>query len=110
MDYIVGNTGRNTLYQPNGQYPIYITAKDFDNNGHYVGIPSLYLPDRNGVKKEFPAQSRDDITNQLSSMKRKFANYKILCAGYDGRCPVAGTTEGGITAEGHDAAILFPPQ
>ena len=76
MDYIVGNTGRNTLYQVSDHYPAYITAKDFDNSGHYVGIMSLFLPDQHGVKREFPAQSRDDITNQLSSMKRKFANYK----------------------------------
>ena len=76
MDYIVGNTGSNSLYQPTTQWPIYITAKDFDSNGKYVGIPSLFLPDKNGIKKEFPAQGRDDITRQLSSMKKRFANYK----------------------------------
>src|SRR5258708_18263441 len=53
-----------------------MTAKDFHNNGRCVGIPSLFLPDQHGVKREYPAQSRNDITNQLSSMKRKFANYK----------------------------------
>jgi hypothetical protein len=76
MDYIVGNTGSNSLYQPTTQWPIYITAKDFDSNGKYVGIPSLFLPDKQGIKKEFPAQGRDDITRQLSSMKKRFANYK----------------------------------
>src|ERR1051325_11871358 len=33
MDYIVGNTGQNTLFQPSDQYPVYITAKNFDNSG-----------------------------------------------------------------------------
>jgi hypothetical protein len=75
-DYIVGNTGLNSLYQASDRYPVYMTAKDFDNNGRYVGIPSLFLPDQHGVKQEFPAESRDDITNQLSSMKRRFADYK----------------------------------
>jgi hypothetical protein len=75
-DYILGNVGLNTLYKASDQYPVYITAKDFDGNGKYVGIPSLFLPDRDGVKREFPAQSRDDITRQLSSMKKRFANYK----------------------------------
>ncbi|HLZ89602.1 MAG TPA: FG-GAP-like repeat-containing protein, partial [Puia sp.] len=78
MDYIVGNTGLNSLYKASDQYPVYMTAKDFDNNGRYVGIMSLFLPDQhqNGEKHEYPAQARDDITNQLSSMKRKFSNYK----------------------------------
>jgi len=76
MDYIVGNTGLNTLYQPTDQYPVYMTAKDFDHNGRYVGIMSLFLPDQKGTKREFPVLARDDIANQLNSMKRKFADYK----------------------------------
>jgi hypothetical protein len=75
-DYIVGNTGLNTLYQASEQYPVYMTAKDFDHNGRYVSIPSLFLPDKKGVKREFPAQSRDDLTNQLPGLKKRFANYK----------------------------------
>jgi len=75
MDYIVGNTGQNTLFQPNDQYPVYITAKNFDNSG-FSAIPSLYLPDQNGEKKEFPVQGRDDILKQMISLKKKFTNYK----------------------------------
>ncbi|MGI4804981.1 MAG: FG-GAP repeat domain-containing protein, partial [Janthinobacterium lividum] len=76
MDYIVGNVGLNTLYQASDQYPVYITAKDFDKNGSYAAIPSLFLPDQNGEKKEFPAQIRDDLLKQMISMKKKFTNYK----------------------------------
>ncbi|HWK07459.1 MAG TPA: VCBS repeat-containing protein [Puia sp.] len=75
-DYIVGNTGLNTLYQASEQYPVYITAKDFDNNGAYIGITSLFLPDRHGEEKEFPASGRDDIARQLPSIKKRFATYK----------------------------------
>jgi ASPIC and UnbV/FG-GAP-like repeat len=75
-DYIVGNLGLNSLYQASDQYPVYITAKDFEGNGRYVGVPSLFLQDQHGVKKEFPAVGRDDITRQLNSMKRRFSNYK----------------------------------
>jgi hypothetical protein len=75
-DYILGNTGLNTLYRASDQFPVYITAKDFDSSGKYVAIPSLFLPDQNGMKKEFPAQGRDDISRQLSSMKKRFPNYK----------------------------------
>jgi hypothetical protein len=74
-DYIVGNTGQNTLFQPSDQYPVYITAKNFDNSG-FSAIPSLFLPDQNGEKKEFPVQGRDDILKQMISLKKKFTNYK----------------------------------
>jgi hypothetical protein len=33
MDYVVGNTGRNSFYRASDIYPISIYAKDFDNNG-----------------------------------------------------------------------------
>ncbi|RYE32381.1 MAG: RNA-binding protein [Sphingobacteriaceae bacterium] len=76
MDYIVGNTGLNTLYKASEQYPVYITAKDFDKNGGYTAIPSLFLPDKNGDKKEFPAPGREDLLKQMISLKKKFTNYK----------------------------------
>jgi ASPIC and UnbV/FG-GAP-like repeat len=76
MDYIVGNLGLNSLYQASDSFPVYMTAKDFENNGKYAGIPSLYLPDQQGIKREFPAQGRDDITRQLNSLKKRFNNFK----------------------------------
>ncbi len=76
MDYIVGNVGLNTLYRASEQYPVYITAKDFDINGSYNAITSIFLPDQNGVKKEFPAVGRDDMFKEMISMKRKFTDYK----------------------------------
>ncbi|MDO6429014.1 VCBS repeat-containing protein [Flavitalea sp. BT771] len=75
-DYIVGNVGLNTLYQASDEYPVYMTAGDLDGNGRTVGVPSLFLPDRNGVKKEFPAAGRDDMTRQINSLKRRFPNYR----------------------------------
>jgi hypothetical protein len=77
MDYIVGNTGLNTLYKASQQYPVYITAKDFDNNGSYSAITSIFLKDhQDGEKKEFPAFGREDMLKQMISMKKKFTNYK----------------------------------
>jgi ASPIC and UnbV/FG-GAP-like repeat len=75
-DYILGNVGLNTFYKASDQYPVYITAKDFDHNGRYIAIPSLFLPDEHGEKKEFPAQGRDDLARQLPSIKKRFDTYK----------------------------------
>ena len=75
-DYIVGNLGKNSFYKASEAYPAYITSSDFDKNGNYDAIPSLYLPDRNGDMKEFPAQTRDDMIKQLISTRIKFQNYR----------------------------------
>ncbi len=79
-DYIVGNVGLNTLYQASDEYPVYMTAGDLEGNGRTVGVPSLFLPDQNGVKKEFPAMGRDDMIRQLNSLRRRFPNYKTYAA------------------------------
>ncbi|HTD97848.1 MAG TPA: VCBS repeat-containing protein, partial [Mucilaginibacter sp.] len=76
MDYIVGNVGQNTLFKASERYPVYLTAKDFDKNGSYNAITSIFLPDKNGEKKEFPAVGREDMLKELISVKKKFTNYK----------------------------------
>lgn len=76
IDYIVGNTGLNTFYKASDKYPVYITAKDFDNNGSYDAFPSLFLKDQKGEMQEFPVNTRDDIIKQMISMRVKFQNYK----------------------------------
>jgi hypothetical protein len=76
MDYIVGNMGLNSFYRANGQYPARAYAKDFDKNGIYDMIPSLYLENREGKMQEFPAHGRDDMLKQMNSLRRKFPNYR----------------------------------
>jgi hypothetical protein len=75
-DYIVGNVGLNTLYKATDKYPVYVTAKDFDNNGGYEAFTSLFLKDKNEQLKEFPANGRDDVIEKLPAMKKRFDNYK----------------------------------
>ncbi len=73
MDYIVGNLGENSFYKASDKYPVSILAKDFDNNGSYDAITSLFLPvsQTNTEKKDFPAQSRDEIVEQLPIAPQK---------------------------------------
>ena len=75
-DYIIGNIGLNTLYQPTEEHPVYMTAKDFDHNGSYVPIVSLFLPATDGQLKEFPAFGRDDIVERIPTLKKRFDQYK----------------------------------
>jgi hypothetical protein len=76
IDYIVGNRGENSFYRASARYPVRAYAGDFDKNGIYDMIPSLYLPDREGKMKEYPAESRDDLLRQMTAMRKKFPDYK----------------------------------
>lgn len=75
-DYIIGNLGLNSLYKASDKYPVCVTAGDFGMSGTYIAIPSIYLPDVKGEKKEFPAMGRDDIARQMPSIKKKYPTFK----------------------------------
>ena len=75
-DYIVGNVGLNTLYQATDAHPVWITAADFVENGSYLAIPSLFLPDKKGELKEFPTNGRDEIVDRWPALKKKYEQYK----------------------------------
>ena len=78
VDYIVGNLGLNSFYRASEKYPVKIYAKDFDNNGSYDAMPSIFLPtsQSDSTRREFPVHTRDDITKQMIMFRNKFQNYK----------------------------------
>ena len=76
IDYIVGNLGLNSFLRASDQYPVSVYAKDFDNNGSVDAIVTLFLKDKEGIKKEYTAMSRDDILSQLPGVRKKFLLYK----------------------------------
>jgi hypothetical protein len=82
MDYIAGNLGLNSFYRASDQYPIRMYAKDFDNNGVYDAIPTLYLPasSDNPQRNEYIAAMRDDVVKQIVGFKAKYPNYKAYAA------------------------------
>jgi len=76
IDYIVGNLGQNSFFRASDQYPARVYGKDFDNNGVYDMMTSLYLPDSDGIVREFPAETRDDLLKQMNSKRKKFPSYR----------------------------------
>ncbi len=82
IDYVVGNLGQNSFYKAGEKFPVAVYAKDFDNNGSFDAFPSLYLPvsQEDTTKKEFPAQTRDDLVKQMVGMRSKFQNYKLYAS------------------------------
>jgi hypothetical protein len=80
IDYVLGNLGLNSYYRANSEMPVRIYAKDYDNNNSLDAIPSLYLPSSmtDNTKREFPAQTRDDLVKQMIGFRSKFQNYKLF--------------------------------
>ena len=76
MDYIAGNLGLNARMRASDREPVRIYAGDFDNNGFYDAIPTIFIPDENGARKEFTFHGRDDLIKQMISMRRRFPLYK----------------------------------
>ena len=79
IDYIAGNLGLNSFYRASTDRPVAIRAKDFDGNGSFDAVPSLYLPatlEENSPWLEFPAHGRDDMIKQMIGTRVKFQNYK----------------------------------
>lgn len=76
MDYIAGNLGENSFYRASAAHPVRIYGKDFDKNGEYDIITTVYLKDEEGIRKAFPAQNRDEIVEQLPGLKKRFPTYK----------------------------------
>jgi hypothetical protein len=78
-DYTVGNVGLNSFFQASEQYPVFVTASDFVENGSYLAIPSLFLPDAHGGEmKEYPANGRDDLAERWPSLKKRYERYRTF--------------------------------
>jgi hypothetical protein len=71
MDFVMGNRGLNSNIKGNINEPCTIYAKDFDNNGSYDAILGFYQ-----WGKCYPLYSRDQLIDQVPSMRKKFVRYR----------------------------------
>ena len=69
-DLVIGNIGLNTQFHSNEKEPLLLYYKDFDGNGSLDPVFCYYI---NGVS--YPANSRDDLADQLPMVKKKFLEY-----------------------------------
>ncbi|GAB4001084.1 VCBS repeat-containing protein [Spirosoma daeguense] len=70
-DLIVGNLGLNTQVAATEQQPATLTYDDFDHNGTMDFIMSYLIQG-----KPYPAYSRDEICEQLPTLRKRFTSYK----------------------------------
>lgn len=71
IDIVLGNCGTNTQFKVIPQEPMTLTYKDFDGNGSLDPVLCYFIK---GVS--YPAASRDDLTDQLPLLKKKYLEYK----------------------------------
>ena len=69
-DIVVGNLGMNSQLLASEKEPLRLVYKDFDNNGSVDPILNYYVQG-----KEYPFPSRDELLDQMYSMRSKFTDY-----------------------------------
>ncbi|MBX9783592.1 MAG: VCBS repeat-containing protein [Chitinophagaceae bacterium] len=76
MDFIAGNYGTNGYFRGTIAEPVTVYANDFDNNQRWDAFLTLWKPDTlHGKRKEFPAGYRDQLAEEIPSIKKMFSDY-----------------------------------
>jgi hypothetical protein len=70
VDIIAGNIGLNTQLRASEKEPIELVYKDFDKNGSVDPIMTHYIQG-----KPYPFASRDELLDQMYSMRSKYTTY-----------------------------------
>ena len=76
IDYIAGNLGLNSNYKATVKEPMTILAKDLDQNGSLDAMVFCFMKAEDGSRKSFPMHTKDDLTSQLLSIRKKYPTYK----------------------------------
>ncbi|MFT3746723.1 MAG: VCBS repeat-containing protein [Agriterribacter sp.] len=71
QDIIAGNEGLNTQCKASDDQPAEIYFKDFDDNGSVDPIFCFYIQ-----HKSYPYVTRDELLDQMSSMRTRYTDYK----------------------------------
>ena len=70
LDFVLGNGGYNSQFKASVSQPMMLYAADFDDNGTMDPIFCYYIKG-----KSYPMASRDELLDQITSLKKKFIRY-----------------------------------
>jgi hypothetical protein len=70
-DLVVGNQGFNSQLKASTAEPVSLFYQDFDDNGKIDPILAYYTQGKN-----YPAFSRDEISDQIVSLKKKYITHE----------------------------------
>jgi hypothetical protein len=78
MDYVAGNFGNNGYYHATEKQPMHVYSSDYDNNGRTDALLSIWKPATlHGPLKEFPVAYRDQLADEIPSIKKLFPVYNV---------------------------------
>jgi hypothetical protein len=70
VDYLVGNAGTNLQFKASLEEPVQLFAGDFNDDGTLDPILCYYIQG-----KSYPMASRDELLDQMTSLRKKFITY-----------------------------------
>jgi enediyne biosynthesis protein E4 len=70
IDFILGNCGYNNQFKASPAQPMTLYVADFDGNGSLDPILCYYIQG-----KSYPMASRDELLDQIVTLKKKFNSY-----------------------------------
>lgn len=70
LDYVVGNAGTNLQFRASADEPVQMHVGDFDQDGTLDPILCYYVQG-----KSYPMASRDELLDQITSLRKKFIRY-----------------------------------
>jgi hypothetical protein len=76
IDFIAGNIGENSFLSKDKEHPVKNYYGDFDKNGVFESITTKYIKEKDGSFNEYTTHNRDDVLDQLPSLKKSFLTYK----------------------------------
>ena len=72
MDFIAGNLGHNNRFHISPERPLKLYAGDMDGNNFKDNVPAYYIKNKEGDYKLFPAMDRNQLADQLPSIKKRY--------------------------------------
>ena len=70
LDFIAGNLGKNSQIKASKDQPCTLVYDDFDKNGSVDPLMCYYIQG-----KSYPSLSRDELIDQMPSLRKKFNDY-----------------------------------
>ena len=75
LDYIVGNLGQNNKFKADASHPVKLFSRDIDGNGSVDPVIAYYIVNNKGDRKLYPSISRDQLAEQVPSIKKQYLKY-----------------------------------
>ena len=76
MDLLLGNLGKNNMYNISVEMPMIVSSRDVDGNGSVDPFIFISQKNNNGKWDMYPSQFWDNLTQQSPYFRQEFNSYK----------------------------------